>query len=461
MAKKGYIGVKNFKQRELPSSYTQIEYIQSTGTQYIDTGFKPNNNTRVVMDFQFSSAPTAHSTIFGARDSSSANFFMVLYNITNSFFRSYYNNTYSQTWPIDSTTRYTIDKNKETTTLGGTTLSYSAAEFQCNYNMYLFTSNTGGSSTYPSSDLRVYSCQIYDDGTLIRDYVPCLNADGTAGLYDMVNSVFCTNAGTGSFVVGATYKGVARKISKMYIGVDGVAHKVKKAYIGDENGIARKWFPGDIAVGTLAVGSSVFMNVNGVRTEFLVVHQGLPSSAYDSSCDGIWLLAKNIYESRVADSWRNVWSSVNQPDIHNYLNDTFVTMFDSGIQSIIKQVKIPYTEGSFGSFTVKNGSDGASAKVFLLSYTEVGFSGSTVANVEGAVLEYFKNAADSKRIAYFNTTATEWWLRTQNTGSYEAFYTVNSDGTEYGAKNTYSRGVRPALILPSDVMIDENLNVIS
>jgi hypothetical protein len=56
------------------------------------------------------------------------------------------------------------------------------------------------------------------------------------------------------------------------------------------------------AIGTLAVGSSLYLNVGGVRKEFLVVHQGLPSSIYDDSCNGTWLLMKDIYENRVWQS---------------------------------------------------------------------------------------------------------------------------------------------------------------
>ena len=462
MAKKGYLGIGNLIPRPLPSGYTQVEYIESGGAQYIDTGFKPNQDTRVIADIQMVAENSlAANDIFGARTSASSKVFAVQWNTANNQFQHFYNNGYDNLDFGNFDIRQVVEMNKNVFILNGVTHTRTYASFQCNYSLYIFAVNNAGSAQF-YSNMRLYSCLIYDNGTLIRDYVPCLH-DGTAGLYDMVNGVFYTNAGTGSFATGAAYRiDIARRTPRIYLGdANGLARRITKAYLGDKNGIAQECFISGTPIRTLAVGSSVFMNVNGVRTEFLVVHQGLPSSAYDSSCDGIWLLAKNIYESRVADSWRNVWSSVNQPDIHNYLNDTFVTMFDSGIQSIIKQVKIPYTEGSFGSFTVKNGSDGASAKVFLLSYTEVGFSGSTVANVEGAVLEYFKNAADSKRIAYFNTTATEWWLRTQNTGSYAAFYTVKSNGTEYGAKTTYSRGVRPAMILPSDALVDGNFNVIA
>jgi hypothetical protein len=59
----------------------------------------------------------------------------------------------------------------------------------------------------------------------------------------------------------------------------------------------------NISVSNIEVGSSVYLNVDGVKTEFLVVHQGNPnSSIYDASCDGTWLLMKNIYENHIKDN---------------------------------------------------------------------------------------------------------------------------------------------------------------
>ena len=51
----------------LPEGYTELEYIQSTGTQYIDTGFKPKNTTKITADFQGTTQPTSHLIIFGCR----------------------------------------------------------------------------------------------------------------------------------------------------------------------------------------------------------------------------------------------------------------------------------------------------------------------------------------------------------------------------------------------------------
>lgn len=93
-------------------------------------------------------------------------------------------------------------------------------------------------------------------------------------------------------------------------------------------------------LGSKAVGSIVKLKVNGTAKEFIVVHQGKPGSMYDDSCNGTWLLMKDIYENRVWQSGDiNKYES---SDIHAYLNSTFLNLFDSNIKDAIKQVKIPY-----------------------------------------------------------------------------------------------------------------------
>lgn len=206
-----------------------------------------------------------------------------------------------------------------------------------------------------------------------------------------------------------------------------------------------------------AVGSIVKLNVNGASKNFIVVHQGLPSSDYDSSCDGTWLLMEDVYDSRVWDGENiNDWDYDNDyenSDIHSYLNNTFVNLFDSDIKSAIKQVKIPYRPGSGSSKTVNIKSSGLSATVFLLSYIEVGFEDDSYAPEEGAVLGYFNGAADSKRIAKSNGSATAWWLRTPYAKGETRAWGVNNKGSSTYQYVESSVSVRPALVLPYNVNV--------
>lgn len=204
---------------------------------------------------------------------------------------------------------------------------------------------------------------------------------------------------------------------------------------------------------TLAVGSSVYMSVDGVRTEFLIVHQGIPGTMYDASCDGTWLLMKHLYANHIWDSTDNDYA---KSDIYSYLNNTFFDLFDSNIQSVIKQVKIPYTKGTGSGGALSTGASGLSSKVFLLSYAEVGYSSHYAVNVEGAVLDYFYGASNSDRIANkLGYEASSWHLRSPNTQNNSAIYRVNDAGSwqTYQAQNT--GGVRPALVFESSVIVSD------
>lgn len=213
-----------------------------------------------------------------------------------------------------------------------------------------------------------------------------------------------------------------------------------------------------VTLSSKAIGSTIKLKVNGSARNFIVVHQGKPSSVYDDSCNGTWLLMQDIYENRA-------WHSSNTNDyanstIHSYLNSTFLNLFESNIKNAIKQVKLPYRKGSGTSTTVTSGSNGLSAKIFLLSATETSFDFSYMPSGEGAELAYFKgcadNSSDSKRVAYLNGSAAYWWLRSPSCiGSYGALYvSSNGDWVSNGCSSSY--GVRPALILPSTLLVSDD-----
>ena len=214
-----------------------------------------------------------------------------------------------------------------------------------------------------------------------------------------------------------------------------------------------------VTLSSKAIGSTIKLKVNGSAKDFIVVHQGKPSSVYDDSCNGTWLLMKDIYENRQ-------WHSSNTNDyanstIHSYLNSTFLNLFESNIKNAIKQVKLPYRKGSGTSTTVTSGSNGLSAKIFLLSATETSFNFfSYMPSGEGAELAYFKgcadNSADSKRVAYLNGSATSWWLRSPDCYSFLSALCVSANGDWDGNDCSSSCGIRPALILPSTLLVSDD-----
>lgn len=213
-----------------------------------------------------------------------------------------------------------------------------------------------------------------------------------------------------------------------------------------------------VTLSSKAIGSTIKLKVNGSAKDFIVVHQGKPSSVYDDSCNGTWLLMKDIYENRA-------WHSSNTNDyanstIHSYLNSTFLNLFESNIKNAIKQVKLPYRKGSGTSTTVTSGSNGLSAKIFLLSATETSFSFSYMPSGEGAELAYFKgcadNSSDSKRVAKLNGSAAGWWLRSPGCGYFGSALGVGSNGDWDGGNGSNSYGIRPALILPSTLLVSDD-----
>ena len=215
----------------------------------------------------------------------------------------------------------------------------------------------------------------------------------------------------------------------------------------------------------LDVGQSVFTNVGGVKKEFLVVHQGLPSSLYDSSCDGTWLLMKDIYENRQWLSWDD--NNLENSAIHSYLNNTFLNLFDSNIRDAIKQVKIPYRKKGGSGGTDQSGANGLSAKIFFLSGLEVGLttSDSWYFPQDGAKLSYFESgtgtSANNKRIAKQNGKAGIWWLRSPNAQYTDYVWVVISNGYYSYSVASNPQGVRPAFILRSDALVDDEFNIIS
>lgn len=182
----------------LPEGYTEVQYIQSSGTQYVDTGFKPNQNSRVVIDAQLLDT-SGYPALLGVRSSNTKMFWLYANTASQIVFG------YGSVKPTAACTmsdRLSADANKNVLTVNGSALiAATASTFTAVASLYLFAANNAGTLQY-AAKMFLYSCQIYDNGTMIRDYVPCISPAGAVGLYDLVGQEFYSNAGTGSFTAG-------------------------------------------------------------------------------------------------------------------------------------------------------------------------------------------------------------------------------------------------------------------
>ena len=197
----GYVRVKIERETKpssrLPDGYTEVQYIQSSGTQYVDTGFQPNNNTKIEVDVKLTNTK-CH--VFGARTSWKNNAFALFWSsgasecvqLANQNFNG---GTYDEKARHEismTSTELRIDEKLNAT--------YSVGAFQCNQTAWLMSCYSSSASEYAHGNL--YFAKIYDNGELIRDCIPCIDPSGTVGIYDAVDGTFYGNAGTGVFLAG-------------------------------------------------------------------------------------------------------------------------------------------------------------------------------------------------------------------------------------------------------------------
>lgn len=213
-----------------------------------------------------------------------------------------------------------------------------------------------------------------------------------------------------------------------------------------------------ILASSLAVGTTVKLMEGGTAVEYLVVNQGIPgnSNLYDASCDGTWLLRKDIHSNRQWDpSYVNKYES---SAINTWLNGEFFNTLGSAEQAAIKQVKIPYRKNGGSGGSDQSGANGLSCKVFLLSCYELGWttSNSSMYPVDGAKLDYFiaGSAGKSLRIAHLNGTVNVWWTRSPYASGTSNARFIQTDGNSNSSGVSSSYGIRPALVLPSNALFD-------
>lgn len=193
------------------SEYTQLEYIESNGTQYIDTGYYvTSEKLKIVSRFMLTELRT-WAALWGVEGSVDKTLALtpMLDGLNN---MTFYSGSSTQRGAIPVTTGEVYNLTCQTINgaityqCNGTTGSATAEGALCKTDsFYVFTLNSASDAGALSqaSKMRLYSFQMYDNDVLVRDLVPCVRTDGILGLYDLANDVFYTNAGTGSFTAGS------------------------------------------------------------------------------------------------------------------------------------------------------------------------------------------------------------------------------------------------------------------
>lgn len=231
----------NLTPRRLPNEYQEVEYIESTGTQYIDTGVAPTNKTNIKLDIEFISGESnkwipliAERTKVSAYSGYSAIFGIWINSNTKEIALNYADTDTAGITGTNGSGRHVYSNTENKFYLDNTLIKTSStSSFTSTLNLYVFALNelyTGSTNIETRNcTAKLYELKIYDNSILIRDFVPCYRKlDNEVGLYDLVNNVFYTNAGTGVFLMGEAV-GTADANLKPLIG----NKKVLKRYIGE------------------------------------------------------------------------------------------------------------------------------------------------------------------------------------------------------------------------------------
>ena len=191
--------VTEVEESQLPSGYTRLEYIGASGTQYIDTGLKPTQDYSMTIKCQ--STGTRYNTYAGCDTNWQNTGFFIganVFEFGNASTTSIQN--YGEA-PIVLTLDKTGGYKDEVKTWNNS----STETFQTVSNLTLFALNRNGTILEYLTG-KIYYCTIRDNGTLIRNFVPCKNPEGVIGMYDTVGKQFYANAGTGTFTAGDEWK---------------------------------------------------------------------------------------------------------------------------------------------------------------------------------------------------------------------------------------------------------------
>lgn len=185
--------------KSLPSGYKRLEYIQTNGTQYINTGYIPTSNTKIEMEFyNFSKSKSA---IFGARTVQNVKSFNLFTSVNklNEFVFDVLSvrKSISQNVLRNQKISAQVDK----ITINGTTTTTGVSSLTCDYPLYVLSANTSGTVYDNCALCKLYYVKIYENDVLQKDMIPAVRTtDNKAGLYDLISGTFYVDGNGGNFI---------------------------------------------------------------------------------------------------------------------------------------------------------------------------------------------------------------------------------------------------------------------
>ena len=199
----GAFGYKELEWQNLPVEYTPVSYLQSTGTQYINTGIAPTTiNTQVEIRYEYTgNKGSGFDSVIGSRTNSDMNtrFYPTSCDGTTRMRHILGATIINSAYDLNTRHDLLFNTNDRSCVLDGNTLGNLGTSFTTHSRpMYMFGLNCEGSFSYASKS-RIYYCKIWQNNVLVRHFVPCINLAQVAGFYDLVTNTFYTNAGSGTF----------------------------------------------------------------------------------------------------------------------------------------------------------------------------------------------------------------------------------------------------------------------
>lgn len=240
---------------------------------------------------------------------------------------------------------------------------------------------------------------------------------------------------------------------------------------------------GNLTLADVPLGTAVWINVNSYAYQtgttevaaptelapFIVAHKGLPSDLYDKSCDGVWLVG---FHACRGGRWTSA-GRYKDSDVDTTLNNYFYSKMAPQVRALIKEVKIPYFDGTY-----LTGSNGLARKIFPLNITELGQLTSANALTYGAKLDWFDAVTDAsssggetigKRAAGTYNGGLPYWNRAHTSGGAKCWcrptrssptdYVADDGIIGYSSSDNYN-DLRPAFVMPPDVEIDAYGNIL-